>query len=608
MTFLLIWTGGCDTESHNADTARPTWIADAVFYQVFPERFANGDSSNDPTRESLEYGFVPETWEVRSWTGDWYQRSEWEKQIGDHFYHNGSYHRRYGGDLQGVLNRLDYLADLGINTIYFNPLFYARSLHKYDGNSYHHIDPHFGPDPEGDFAIMATETSDPETWNWTSADSLFLTLMTEAESRGIRIVIDGVWNHVGRDFFAFADLQENQEDSPYRDWFIVESFDDPDTPENEFNYQGWWGVESLPEFADNEDETNLHEGPKKYVFDATRRWMDPDGDGDPSDGVAGWRLDVVPDMPIGFWKEWNAYVRTINPDVYTTSEVWEDAVDILVEGGFSSTMNYFAFAFPTKGFLIDGSIPASEFHEMLRARREAYPEAIDVRGLLNLVDSHDTPRLSTVIHNRQTTYEQPEKFDYDFMVDPRVNPDYKLGKPDSVDFRILRMVALFQMTYVGAPMVYYGTESGMWGADDPDARMPMVWPEYDYDDQSRHPDGLVDGKDPMSFDSELHEYYRSLIQFRRGNKALRSDKIDLVEADDEQAVYAFARSADGQKLIVVLNRNENSSTVSFDVPDEWDSTAVPDVAIASSSGASVDLDGDQIVVTVPPLTGVVLRP
>ena len=602
----LLAFSGCDNSVENRQQmSRPTWIGDAIFYQIFPERFANGDTSNDPTRESLEYGDVPETWELRSWTGDWYERSEWEKEIGPHFYHNGSYHRRYGGDLQGVIDRLDYLQDLGINAIYFNPLFYARSLHKYDGNSYHHIDPYFGPDPDGDFAIMATETSDPATWSWTAADSLFLNLLADARTRGIRIVIDGVWNHVGRDFFAFEDLRKNQEASPYKDWFIVEQFDDPSTDANEFKYKGWWGVESLPEFADNEDGTDLHEGPKKYVYDSTRRWMDPDGDGDPSDGVAGWRLDVVPDMPIGFWTDWNAYVRTINPDVYTTSEVWFDAVDIIVDGGFSSTMNYYAFAFPAKGFLIDGSISPGQFDTMLRERREAYPPSVDIKSLLNLMDSHDTPRLSTAIHNRQTTYEQPDKFDYDVMVDPRVNPDYKLGKPDSVAFRIQRMVAMFQMTYIGAPMIYYGTEAGMWGADDPDVRMPMVWPELTYDDQSRHPDGLVEGKDPLAFDTNLFNYYRDLIHFRRDNEAVRTGGISTVGIDDEEMVYAFKRSVGDNAFVIVLNRNTEQSTISFDMPTEWTGTDLA-IEMQSAEGAAAEIQDEKVVVHLEPLSGMIL--
>src|SRR5690606_16123547 len=148
-------------------------------------------------------------------------------------------------------------------------------------------------------------------------------------ARGIRVVIDGVFNHTGRDFFAFEDLRRNQAASPYADWYIVEAFDDPATPEDEFAYKGWWGVHTLPEFADTPDGADLHPGPKAYVFDATARWMDPDGDGDPSDGIDGWRLDVANEVPIRFWTDWNAFLRDINPDVYTVTELWEEAEEFL---------------------------------------------------------------------------------------------------------------------------------------------------------------------------------------------------------------------------------------------------------------------------------------
>src|SRR6185369_5706871 len=146
-------------ESSSAPTvAEPDWIRDAVFYQIFPERFYNGDKSNDPTRESLEFpDSVPKSWKISSWTGDWYARADWEKELGPNFFENGVFDRRYGGDLQGVIEKLDYLVNLGINTIYLNPVFYAKSLHKYDGASYHHIDPYFGPDPAGDLALMSKE-------------------------------------------------------------------------------------------------------------------------------------------------------------------------------------------------------------------------------------------------------------------------------------------------------------------------------------------------------------------------------------------------------------------------------------------------------------------
>ena len=201
----------------------PAWARDAVFYQIFPERFRNGDPSNDPTRESLEFpDVVPATWEITPWTADWYARADWEQKMGKSFYEDGVFHRRYGGDLQGVIDKLDYLADLGINTLYFNPVFYARSLHKYDGNTFHHIDPHFGPDPAGDFKLMAGETNDPQTWKWTKADKLFLELVEKAHVKNMRVVIDGVFNHTGRDFWAFADIARNQQQSPYLDWYTVE--------------------------------------------------------------------------------------------------------------------------------------------------------------------------------------------------------------------------------------------------------------------------------------------------------------------------------------------------------------------------------------------------
>jgi cyclomaltodextrinase len=164
----------------------PAWAVDAVFYQIFPERFRNGDPSNDPTHASLEFpDVIPKSWKVSPWTGDWYARADWERESGDDFYDNGVFNRRYGGDLQGVLDKLEYLENLGVNAIYFNPVFYGRSLHKYDGSSMHHVDPHFGPDPSGDFALMAEESSDPASWHWTAADKLFLKLLAEAHARGI---------------------------------------------------------------------------------------------------------------------------------------------------------------------------------------------------------------------------------------------------------------------------------------------------------------------------------------------------------------------------------------------------------------------------------------
>lgn len=625
---LALLLAGCfggrdDTPAPTAQSDVPEWAADAIYYQIFPERFRNGDPANDPTRESLELGDltapVPENWRLSPWTGDWYARADWERAMGPSFYERynpqtrrfDSYsvrHRRYGGDLQGVIDRLDYLKELGVNALYFNPLFYARSMHKYDGNTFHHIDPYFGPDPEGDFALMAQETSDPATWRWTAADSLFLVLVREAHARGLRVIIDGVFNHTGSDFFAFADLREKQEASPYKDWYIVRSFDDPATPDtNEFDYKGWWDNRTLPEFADTPDGTDLHPGPKQYIFDATARWMDPDGDGDPADGVDGWRLDVTPDVPIGFWADWNAYVRRINPQAYTVSEIWDNAAAFLEGGGFSATMNYHGFAYPVKGYLIDTAVPPSRFVEILAEREADYPPARRYASQ-NLIDSHDTPRLASMIVNRTSDYEQPERFDYDAgLVSASHNPRFQVRKPNAEERQIQRLVALFQMTYVGAPMIYYGTEAGMWGGDDPDDRMPMVWPDLTYDPQTNDPLGRPRTPDEVRFDSALFDFYRQVIGLRRSTAALRRGDFQVLSADDERNILAYSRTYEGQAVVVVINRSDEAHSTRIELPEAL--RGPYEQVLYTREGESVRVQQDQtaLLLELAPRSGLVLK-
>ncbi len=586
----------------------PNWARDAVFYQIFPERFRNGDPANDPTWASIEMNErAPESWAITPWTGDWYARADWEKTMGDSFY-DSVFHRRYGGDLQGVIDKLDYLKDLGINALYFNPVFYARSLHKYDGSSFHHIDPYFGPDPEGDLALIEGENAlDPASWVWTAADNLFLTLLEEAHNRDIRVVIDGVFNHTGRDFFAFKDLRENQQASPYAKWYIVNQWDDPATPEDEFDHEGWWGYKPLPLFADTEDGSDLHAGPKQYVMDATARWMDPDGDGNPADGIDGWRLDVASEVPVAFWADWNAHVRELNPNAYTVTEIWEDAASFVDKGGFSATMNYHGFAVPVKGFLIDGTLAPSAFDALLQDRRTPYAE--DMRHQLqNMIDSHDTDRLASMIVNAGVfdEYVAPEWFDYDRgpRVSLRENDRYQVRAPNARERQVQRLVALFQMTYVGAPMVYYGTEAGMWGADDPDDRMPMVWPDLTYDPQTADPLGRPRTPDPVAFDSALFSYYQRVITLRRDHAALRRGTFETVATVDENHTFAFRRTLDAESLVVVLNRGEEAHQLSL--PMTSDSAAF-EIVFATEEGVSLMADSMAVAVEIPALTGAVLR-
>lgn len=614
MVGLTLLLAGCQPEAEPPPDAAdrvPAWVQDAVFYQIFPERFANGDSTNDPVRASLTApDAVPASWEPSDWTGDWYEQSDWERQTGD--FYDGVYHRRYGGDLQGVIDRLPYLDSLGVNALYFNPVFWAPSLHKYDGQSFHHIDPHFGPDPAGDKRLIAQEDpTDPSTWRVTAADSLFFALLEKAHARDMRVVIDGVFNHTGRRFFAFQDLAENQQDSRYADWYNVRSFDDPSTPDtSEFDYEGWWGLASLPEFAVSDDSSTLAEGPRQYILDATTRWMDPNGDGDPSDGIDGWRLDVAEKVPTGFWRTWHEHVRSLNPDAYTVAEAWTAAADFVQEGRFSATMNYHAFAFPVKGFLIDNAIAPSTFADLLETRRQAYAPATRP-ALLNLIDSHDTPRLATMVVNRSDTgYVKPDRFDYDWgaVTSLRQNPSYKVRAPDAPGRRLQRLLGLVQMTYVGTPMVYYGTEAGMWGADDPDDRKPMVWPDKDYAVEDDHPFGQNRPADSVQFNDDLFDTYQRLIDLRRSSVALRRGAFTVLATDDERRLLAYARSHDdGPSMVVILNRSAEAHSARVPLPDSLQASYEPVFETPSGGSFRVQQDASALLLELPTRAGLLLR-
>jgi glycosidase len=523
----------------------PDWAKDIVWYQIFPERFANGDPSNDPTRASLsEPQKVPHSWQVTDWDTDWNQRAEWEQQVSPHF-HDTLQNRRYGGDLQGVIDKLDTLKKLGINGIYFNPIFYADSLHKYDGNSFHHIDPHFGPDPQGDLALIAKETSSPRSWQWTAADKLFLELLKEAKARDIRVIIDGVWNHTGRDFFAFADIRNKFQKSRYARWYDITTFDDPRTARNEFDYNGWYGFSSLPEFANDPSGQNLAPGPKRYIFNASKRWMDPNDDGDASDGIDGWRLDVAEEVPHGFWQEWHTFIREINPEVFTSAEIWGSSADFLRDAHFNSAMNYRGFAIPVKGWLIDAKINSSEFAQRLKAELQSH--TADTQHILqNLIDSHDTQRVASAIANRDSfaEYKNDDWFDYDDgeRVNARTH-GYNKSAPGTNGRRIWKMLALFQATYVGAPMIYYGTEIGMWGADDPEDRMPTAW---------------------ARIDTEIRDTYQSTLGLRHKYGALRRGDFKVLDTGNGSHVFAFERSLNDERLVIILNRGDSEATFSSD--------------------------------------------
>ncbi len=579
----------------------PDWARDVVWYQIFPERFRNGDSTNDPTLADIKGSWPHDytsDWQVHPWESDWYEFQPWEQVNGKDIWFNIQ-RRRYGGDLQGILERLDYLEDLGIGAIYLNPVFDSPSLHKYDATTYHHIDPNFGPDPAGDREIIAAEVPhDPATWVWTSADSLALHLIDEIHRRGMKVIFDGVFNHLGINSWVFRDVMEKQQESLYAEWFTVSAWDDPNTEANEFDYEGWFGVRELPELR--EDENGIVAGPREYIFAATSRWMDPNGDGNPADGIDGWRLDVAFNVHHNFWKAWRKHVKSINSQSYLTAEVVEPikALRPYLQGDeFDAVMNY-NFAFACSEYIFAGAnrTSTSEFDHRLRTLREAFHPGV-AYIMQNLYDSHDTNRLGSHIVNREKSHYR-EWGEY-FNFSRGSNPDYNTGKPSREDYRLQQLAALFQMTYPGAPMIYYGDEVGMWGANDPCSRKPMVWADKSYADEACQPDGSrKDIGAAVAVDGDLLDYYKRLIHLRKELPPLRWGDYRTLLVDDGNRVYAFAREYDGQKVVVVLNNSAAEQSVELPISGSW--------VDAWNDNEVVPTDGESVIISVQPLGGRIL--
>lgn len=349
----------------------PAWVKDAVFYQLFPERFANGDPANDPA-------------DVKPWGG---------KPEYDNF---------FGGDLQGVLDHVDYLSELGITAIYFNPIFDAPANHKYDTRDYLKIDPHFG----------STET--------------LKALVKACHERGIRIVLDAVFNHCGKTFPPFVDALEKGPDSQYAEWFHVRKW--PLQVED--------GIPSYETFAFEPIMPKLnteHPEVKEYLLNVARYWID-------EVGIDGWRLDVANEVDRQFWREFRQVVKRSNPDAYILGEVWHDSMRWLQGDQFDAVMNY-----PLTNAILDFFVfkhtCAKTFADTVGGLLARYPRQTN-EVLFNHLDSHDTVRLLTLCKE---------------------------------DKRIMKLALLFQFTFTGAPCIYYGDEIGLTGDFDPDNRKCMEW-------------------------------------------------------------------------------------------------------------------------------------
>lgn len=557
-------------------TKVPDWAKTAVWYQIFPERFRNGDASNDPTLHDIEGSWPqvkPANWRVKKWTSDWYAQDDWEKGTGKDVYYTIQL-RRYGGDLQGLMDKLDYLKDLGVTALFINPLNDSPSLHKYDARNYHHIDRNFGSDPKGDEALAKQEDpANPASWKMSSADQKFLDVVKAVHARGMKIIMDYSWNHTGTQFWAFQDVLKNGAKSKYKDWYYINSFDNPATPDtNEFSYKGWANVKELPELrkVDVKERVNgrayegdLQPDAKQHVLQVTKRWMDPNNDGNPDDGVDGFRLDVAEQVPLGFWRDYRRFVRGINPEAFLVGEIWwekypetmTDPAPYLQGDIFDAVMNYRWYK-QTREFLagINPAFTATQYVAQL----EALKTGIDVehqKALMNLMSSHDTERVSTSVYN---------KGKYKFQASPNQNRAYKINRPDSLARAVQKLLLVQQFTYIGAPHIWYGDEVGMWGADDPDGRKPMLWSDLKYDMETAMPFGGTRTADPVGVDTEWLDFYKKLIAMRQNNLNLFVDApLEVLIANDKFGLLMYRRNLtiNGKDKMALVFLNAGNQTI-----------------------------------------------
>ncbi len=411
---------------------------------------------------------------------------------------------------------------------------------------------------------MAAETPhDPDTWIWTQADKLALELVQNVHNRGIKIIFDGVFNHTGITHWAFCDVVKNQKGSRYRDWFAIKSWRDVKAGSS-FQFQGWFNYNELPEFK--QDKNGIVTGPKKYLFDITKRWMDPGGNGDIQLGIDGWRLDVAFCIKHPFWRQWRLLVKKINPDAYITAEVVRpiDELNSYLQGDeFDAVMNY-NFTFAVSEY-IHGGIDKKTFDRYLSDLRNAFhPDITYVQQ--NLLGSHDTERIASHIKNGHICrYRDWHKYQ---QLTKGSNSNYDTGKPKPDDISLQKLLVLLQMTYVGAPMIYYGDECGLWGANDPDCRKPMLWRDMDFEDSVCLPGGGTRSQpETVAVNTDLLDYYKRLTTIRNLSKALQLGNFKFYPVHPSDDIYSFTRAYDKELVLVILNKSKKWTTVTLPHPD-----------------------------------------
>ena len=515
----------------------PDWAKGAVMYQIFTDRFYNGDKSNDV--ETNEYYYI----------GDYSQRvTNWDKYPA-----NMGVREFYGGDLQGVMDKLDYLQDLGVEVVYFNPLFVSPSNHKYDIQDYDYIDPHYGKIVDDGGEVLpngVTDNSQATKYkkrttglkNLEASNELFIKLVEELHHRGMKVILDGVFNHCGS-FNKWMDrerIYEGEEDyepgayvsadSPYRSYFRFFKEGPENWPYNG-NYDGWWGHDTLPKL-NYEDSVKL----ENYILYIGRKWVSPPYN------VDGWRLDVAADLGRSneynheFWQKFRRAVKDANPNALILAEHYGDPRDWLKGDEWDTVMNYDAFMEPVTWFLTGMEKHSDEAREELLGNIDNFIGSMahhmsnmltpSLQVAMNELSNHDHSRFLTRTNHMVGRVEH---------LGPEAANEY-------VNKAVMREAVVMQMTWVGAPTVYYGDEVGVCGFTDPDNRRTYPWGHED---------------------QELIAFHKEAIRIHKEHPALKTGSLKILGG--EENILSYARFKGHDRIIVVINNRSERAEVKVPV-------------------------------------------
>ena len=515
----------------------PDWAKGAVMYQIFTDRFYNGDKSNDV--ETNEYYYI----------GDYSQRvTNWDKYPA-----NMGVREFYGGDLQGVMDKLDYLQDLGVEVVFFNPLFVSPSNHKYDIQDYDYIDPHYGKIVDDGGEVLpngVTDNSQATKYkkrttglkNLEASNELFIKLVEELHRRGMKVILDGVFNHCGS-FNKWMDrerIYEGEEDyepgayvsadSPYRSYFRFFKEGPENWPYNG-NYDGWWGHDTLPKL-NYEDSVKL----ENYILYIGRKWVSPPYN------VDGWRLDVAADLGRSneynheFWQKFRRAVKDANPNALILAEHYGDPSDWLKGDEWDTVMNYDAFMEPVTWFLTGMEKHSDEAREELFGNIDNFIGSMahhmsnmltpSLQVAMNELSNHDHSRFLTRTNHMVGRVEH---------LGPEAANEY-------VNKAVMREAVVMQMTWVGAPTVYYGDEAGVCGFTDPDNRRTYPWGHED---------------------QELIAFHKEAIRIHKEHPALKTGSLKILGG--EENILSYARFKGHDRIIVVINNRSERAEVKVPV-------------------------------------------